>query len=299
MAGATLAYALSHAGRKVLMLERDLSEPDRIVGELLQPGGVAALAALGMASTLEGIDATPVEGYCVLSGARQVGIPYPDLETYVGEASTANGKVSNGHSNGHANGRSNGKANGANGHTTIGEKEHWAVSTASGRKEGRSFHHGRFIQALRSKVIAESEASVLEATVRDLLYDTVTKDVVGVTVAIKPEDGDSEPTVRQIRAPLTIIADGCFSKFRQQPGTRLPTPILRSHFVGVVLKDVDLPLKYHGTVCLTPHGPVLLYQIGDRAREIRMLVDVKGKLPSVANGDLKVSGARGVATSKT
>jgi hypothetical protein len=61
----------------------------------------------------------------------------------------------------------------------------------------------------------------------------------------------------------------------------------------VVLKDADLPLKRHGTVCLTPAGPVLLYQIGDRAEETRMLVDVKGKLPSVADGSLKVGWVTG------
>ena len=32
----------------MLVVERDLSEPDRIVGELLQPGGVAKLKELGM-----------------------------------------------------------------------------------------------------------------------------------------------------------------------------------------------------------------------------------------------------------
>ncbi|KAL1408387.1 Squalene epoxidase [Vanrija albida] len=288
VAGCALAYALSHAGRRVLMLERDLSEPDRIVGELLQPGGVVALAQLGMASCLEGIDATPVEGYCVLSGAREVGIPYPDLERHVaGETRPKANGAANGKANGKANGHANGKAapNGAAA-TTIGDTEAWPVSCASGRKEGRSFHHGRFIQALRAKVIDESPASVLEGTVRELITDGYTGAVVGVRAAVK-QDGADAPAVRDIRAPLTIIADGCFSKFRQQPGSRLPTPILRSHFVGVVLKDVDLPLKYHGTVCLTPSGPVLLYQIGDAAREIRMLVDVKGKLPSVANGDLK------------
>ena len=39
VAGASLAYALGVEGRRVLLLERDLSEPVRIVGELLQPGG--------------------------------------------------------------------------------------------------------------------------------------------------------------------------------------------------------------------------------------------------------------------
>ena len=35
-------------GRRVLGLERDLEEPDRIVGELLQPGGFLKLVELGM-----------------------------------------------------------------------------------------------------------------------------------------------------------------------------------------------------------------------------------------------------------
>ena len=35
-------------GRNVLLVERDLTEPDRIVGELLQPGGYLKLLALGL-----------------------------------------------------------------------------------------------------------------------------------------------------------------------------------------------------------------------------------------------------------
>lgn len=35
-------------GRRVLVIERDLSEPDRIVGELLQPGGYLKLIELGL-----------------------------------------------------------------------------------------------------------------------------------------------------------------------------------------------------------------------------------------------------------
>lgn len=46
--GCALAAAFGKQGRQVLLLERDLSEPDRIVGELLQPGGVEALVKLGM-----------------------------------------------------------------------------------------------------------------------------------------------------------------------------------------------------------------------------------------------------------
>ena len=46
--GCAMAVTMGKQGRSVLLLERSLKEPDRIVGELLQPGGVAALETLGL-----------------------------------------------------------------------------------------------------------------------------------------------------------------------------------------------------------------------------------------------------------
>ena len=46
--GSAMAVAMGKQGRSVLLLERSLKEPDRIVGELLQPGGVKALEQLGL-----------------------------------------------------------------------------------------------------------------------------------------------------------------------------------------------------------------------------------------------------------
>jgi squalene monooxygenase len=63
IAGCAAAVAFTRQGRQVLLLERSLKEPDRIVGELLQPGGVNALSELGLGHCLNGIDATPIEGY--------------------------------------------------------------------------------------------------------------------------------------------------------------------------------------------------------------------------------------------
>ncbi|KAI3485463.1 hypothetical protein L1887_51206 [Cichorium endivia] len=57
--GSALAYSLGKSGRKVALFERDFDEPDRIVGELLQPGGVRALAKMGIVDTLQDIDAVP------------------------------------------------------------------------------------------------------------------------------------------------------------------------------------------------------------------------------------------------
>ena len=49
--GSSMAAVLARDGRKVTVVERELSEPDRIVGELLQPGGYKALKKLGLEGT--------------------------------------------------------------------------------------------------------------------------------------------------------------------------------------------------------------------------------------------------------
>ena len=54
--GSALATTMARNGRQVTVIERDLKEPDRIVGELLQPGGCQALEKLGL------------EGECLCAG---------------------------------------------------------------------------------------------------------------------------------------------------------------------------------------------------------------------------------------
>lgn len=53
-----------------MTLERDLSQPNRIVGELLQPGGLHKLQELGLEEAVEGIDAqkVPQSHSLILSG---------------------------------------------------------------------------------------------------------------------------------------------------------------------------------------------------------------------------------------
>jgi len=41
-------WSLFQEGRRVHVIERDLTEPDRIVGELLQPGGYLKLIELDL-----------------------------------------------------------------------------------------------------------------------------------------------------------------------------------------------------------------------------------------------------------
>ncbi|KAI9282469.1 squalene epoxidase-domain-containing protein [Umbelopsis sp. AD052] len=227
--GCAAARAFGTDGRKVLLIERDLNEPDRIVGELLQPGGVNALRQLGMEDCIEGIDGIPCYGYGVIRNKEVVHLSYP-----------------------------------------IDEK-------TQQKSVGKSFHHGRFISNLRKAAKSTKNVTVLEATVNTLIKDEEEDTVVGV-VALT-----SDRTEIRAYAPLTIVADGLFSKFRKEI-TDL-TPDVRSNFVGFVLKDLVLPYPQHGHVVLAKPSPVLLYQIS--THDTRILIDVPGKLPSVSNGDLK------------
>ena len=54
VAGSAMATVLARDGRRVTVIERDLKEPDRIVGELLQPGGLDVLDKLGLKGCCHG-----------------------------------------------------------------------------------------------------------------------------------------------------------------------------------------------------------------------------------------------------
>ncbi|XP_061633054.1 squalene monooxygenase isoform X3 [Phyllopteryx taeniolatus] len=83
--GSAMAAVLARDGRRVTVVERDLKEPDRIVGELLQPGGYRALKELGLEGSVEGLDAHLVNGYVIhdMESSSEVEIPYPQAEENV------------------------------------------------------------------------------------------------------------------------------------------------------------------------------------------------------------------------
>ncbi|KAI7867051.1 squalene epoxidase-domain-containing protein [Mucor mucedo] len=227
--GCAAAKAFGTDGRRVLLLERDLTEPDRIVGELLQPGGINSLKSLGLEDCVEGIDGIPCYGYGVIHKGQTVEIPYPvNYET---------------------------------------EKQ----------ASGKSFHHGRFIQNLRKAATCTENVTVRELTVNTLIREDDGDKVIGVSAQSKTNE------YFKFYAPLTIVCDGLFSKFRKEFTTK--TPDVRSNFVGFVLKDLELPLPNHGHVILANPSPVLMYQIS--THDTRVLVDVPGKLPSVSTGELR------------
>jgi squalene monooxygenase len=141
--GSALAVAFADQGRSVILLERSLKEPDRIVGELLQPGGVEALKKLGLRQCLDDIDAIKVKGYDVIYYGEEVEIPYPE-------------------------------------DTTAHTLPFIPNPSSKSRPEGRSFHHGRFISRLRSAALAHPNVTVFETTVTSVITSTHTSQVLGV-----------------------------------------------------------------------------------------------------------------------
>ncbi|KAF3439096.1 hypothetical protein FNV43_RR17371 [Rhamnella rubrinervis] len=81
VAGSALAHTLAKEGRLVHVIERDLTEPDRIVGELLQPGGYLKLIELGLEDCVEKIDAQKIFGYALFKDGKKTRLSYP-LESF-------------------------------------------------------------------------------------------------------------------------------------------------------------------------------------------------------------------------
>ncbi|WCJ18102.1 squalene epoxidase 2 [Euphorbia peplus] len=79
--GSALAYTLANDGRRVHVIERDLTEPNRMVGELLQPAGYLKLMELDLQDCLDGIDAQKVFGYAIYKDGASIKLSYP-LENF-------------------------------------------------------------------------------------------------------------------------------------------------------------------------------------------------------------------------
>uniref|UniRef100_M3XQF7 Squalene monooxygenase n=1 Tax=Mustela putorius furo TaxID=9669 RepID=M3XQF7_MUSPF len=219
--GSALAAMLSRDGRKVTVIERDLKEPDRIVGEFLQPGGYHVLQDLDLEDAVEGIDAQVVDGYIIhdQESKSEVQIPYP-------------------------------------------------LSENSQVRSGRAFHHGRFIMGLRKAAMAEPNTKFIEGIVLQLLEEDDA--VIGVQYRDR-ETGD----IKELHAPLTVVADGLFSKFRKNLISNKVS--VSSHFVGFLMKNAPQFKANHAELILANPSPVLIYQIS--SNETRVLVDIRGEMP--------------------
>ncbi|KAI0154969.1 squalene epoxidase [Xylariaceae sp. FL1272] len=260
--GCAIANTLANQGRSVILLERWMKEPNRIVGELLQPGGYETLKKLGLEHCVEDIDAITVSGMDVVWYGKDMCMQYP----YEGEGKRppAQPASANGHTNGHTNGS--------------------AKKQEPTRPQGRSFHHGRFIRQLRTTCLKNPNITVFETEAIATIKSDSSPEILGVeTRTTNPDTGKKEADC--FFGQLTIIADGYASKFRKDYINR--SPIVRSKFYALELIDCVLPHQGYGHVVIGKKTLCLLYQIG--THETRALINVPEKLPeaSVAAGGVR------------
>ena len=276
-AGATAAVTLGRQGRKVLLVEKCMHEQDRIVGELLQPGGLRALERLGLDECAkEGIDSVVVDGYAIIKPANvQKRGQDPDgrdsVLLYYPESDPENKAEFFGKG--------------------VTPKAVAGVDTKRDKvPRGRSFHNSKFVQRIREVALAEPNVRVVEATVSGLL-EGENGEVVGVRYREAAKEGEENGgtqarVTREVHAPLTLVADGIWSGLRKCANKNRAQTM--STFVGVLVTHkpnaAPVPHNHCGHVVLAHPSPILIYQIS--STETRVLVDVAGPMPRSAGGGL-------------
>lgn len=225
VAGATMAAYLSNKGIKSVIIEKNLSERDVIVGELLQPGGFALLKEMGLGSFVEGIDAQAVYGYDVIHGDEEYIVSY-----------TRENEVPN----------------------------------------GFGFRNGKFLQNMRSRLLADANVTVIEGKVTGLVQDE--EAIHGVRFMEKGSEKEE-----MIEAHLTIVCDGPISRYRSELSN--PKVKVNGYFLGIILEDCELPYPGHGHLVMGDHPPFVLYPVTQH--EIRVLIDFPGETPPRLNDELK------------
>lgn len=222
--GAALASFLGRNGIRVALIEKSFAEQDRIVGELLQPGGVQKLHELGLSQCIEGIGAIPVHGYSIFRNGQAISIPYPKNQT------------------------------------------------------GRGFRNGKFVQNLRNEAKKCPEVVFFEGTATELSKNA--DGIIDGATYIERSTGEEQ----SIRSKLTVVSDGFFSIFRKSLSRNKPT--VSGFFLGIILKNAELPNPDNGHVFLTDNSPFIAYPVN--GNEIRVLIDFPGSMPPKKSEQLKL-----------
>ncbi|MCZ2444602.1 MAG: FAD-dependent oxidoreductase [Flavobacteriales bacterium] len=224
--GCALAAYLGQTTKKTItVIEKDWQEADRIVGELLQPGGVHLLEKLGLGKALDNLDAQPVTGYSIYNQGKAIHIDYP---------------------------------------------------LSKGLKPGYGFRNGRFVQNMRALLEPYSNVQRIEGNVTGLIY--ANPDQIEGAIFSNP-DGSS----MEVRAELTIVSDGIFSKLR--PELSLTQQKITGFFAGLILEQCELPQPGHGHVFITDSTPFVVYPVA--TGQSRMLIDIPGDTPPKINDEFR------------
>jgi squalene monooxygenase len=132
--------------------------------------------------------------------------------------------------------------------------------------KGMGLHNGLFLQKIRASALNNESVTQIHGKALQLL-ENERHEIIGVSYR---ESLTSE--IKAIHAPLTITSDGFFSNFRDELSNNKKT--VTSYFIGLILKDCDMPFPRHGHVFLSGPTPFICYPISNN--EIRLLIDFPG-----------------------
>ena len=132
--------------------------------------------------------------------------------------------------------------------------------------KGMGLHNGRFLQQIRASALQNESVTQIHGKALQLL-ENERHEIIGVSYR---ESITSE--TKSIHAPLTITSDGFFSNFREDLSNNEKT--VTSYFIGLILKDCEMPFPKHGHVFLSGPTPFICYPIS--SHEVRILIDFPG-----------------------
>ena len=133
--------------------------------------------------------------------------------------------------------------------------------------KGMGLHNGRFLQQIRASALQNESVTQIHGKALQLL-ENERHEIIGVSYR---ESLTSE--IKSIHAPLTITSDGFFSNFRENLSNNEKT--VTSYFIGLILKDCEMPFPKHGHVFLSGPTPFICYPISNN--EVRILIDFPGE----------------------
>ncbi|KAJ1662581.1 Squalene epoxidase [Coemansia sp. RSA 1813] len=273
--GAALAYRLAadNPSAQVLVIEKNWSEPDRIVGELMQPSGCQALGELGLTNVFSGIGAVPVHGYYLSYKGKHTYIPYMDRPN----SSTSQQKRYRGVSFHHGRLVMNLRA-ACKAQRNVFCVEGSVTELLGDRSSNGSMDavHGVRIGPSRSTPETEARTTPVRPRILTLVCD-------GITSQFRKVLNDT---------PIELLSHFCGFVLEHSPADS--TAFFNSSTAGAMPTcsspteptDNPLPMPHNGNVLLDGVGPVLLYQMSEC--ETRVLADIPGSsLPSEAGGHLR------------
>lgn len=133
--------------------------------------------------------------------------------------------------------------------------------------KGMGLHNGRFLQQIRASALLNNTVTQIHGKALQLLEND-RHEIIGVSYR-----ESITSLIKTIQAPLTITSDGFFSNFREHLSNNQKT--VTSYFIGVILKDCEMPFPKHGHVFLSGPTPFICYPISNN--EVRLLIDFPGE----------------------